>query len=80
MNNQVHQAIVAKADFSPLLFDQTGWLHSGIASIVNNVKFMMANLSLTLSSTLPLILLIKVSIRQVTSYQLNNTKNLNKRQ
>jgi adenosyl cobinamide kinase/adenosyl cobinamide phosphate guanylyltransferase len=52
MNNQVHQAIVPIADLSPLFFDQTCWLNSGIASRVNNVEFMMANLSLTLSLTL----------------------------
>jgi len=52
MNNPMHQAIVPMVDFSDLFFDQAGWLHPGIASMVNNVEFMMANLSLPLSLTL----------------------------
>jgi hypothetical protein len=52
----MHQAIVPMADFSHLLFDQAGWLHSGIASMVNNVELMRANLSCTQYLTLPLTL------------------------
>ena len=56
MNNPMHQAIVPMVDFSDLFFDQAGWLHPGIASMVNNVEFMMANLSFTQSLTQPLTL------------------------
>ena len=52
MNNPMHQDIVPMVDLSHLSFDQAGWLHPSIASMVNNVEFMMANLSLPLSLTL----------------------------
>ncbi|TWX72604.1 hypothetical protein [Colwellia sp. C1TZA3] len=52
ISNQVRHAWVSMGEFSRQLFGQARWLHQSIASIVNNVEFVIT-------------LLIKVLIRQV---------------
>ena len=50
VSNEVGHGIVPMGELSRQFVDQAGWLHQAIASIADNVEFVMAGLSLTLKS------------------------------
>lgn len=50
VSNEVGHGIVPMGELSRQFVDQAGWLHQAIASIADNVEFVMAGLPLTLKS------------------------------
>ena len=50
VSNEVGHGIVPMGELSRQFVDQTGWLHQAIASIADNVEFVMAGLPLSLKS------------------------------
>ena len=51
VSNEVGHGIVPMGELSRQFVDQAGWLHQAIASIANEVEFVMAGLPLTLKSS-----------------------------
>lgn len=51
VSNEVGHGIVPMGELSRQFVDQAGWLHQALASIADEVEFVMAGLPLTLKST-----------------------------